>query len=249
MVRKPSVGKFWGSVMKKNIVLGALAAITVTLATPALADPILLDASKLGESFTINYDGFSDGTVIDNLTASTTFTLTGATDDTYTFDYIVNNTTDGGVGSRISSFAFNTDPDIIGASSTGSYSFAVTDSSYPNGIGSVGVCFKGGDSNSCAGNQGGVTAGQTGTGSLSLSFNGPISSLTLDNFFVRYQSITGVDGVSSASGQQTASSTSGGGTSTGGTPVPEPGMLGLFAASLIGLGLMRRRRRDLLIPA
>ncbi len=236
--------------MKKNLVLCALAAFTVTLATPALAEPILLDASKLGESFTINYDGFSDGTVIDNLTASTTFTLTGATDDTYTFDYIVNNTTDGGVGSRISSFAFNTDPDIIGASSTGSYNFAVTDSSYPNGIGSVDVCFKGGASNSCAGNQGGVTTGQTGTGTLTLSFDGPISSLTLDDFFVRYQSITGVDGVGSASGQQTSSSTSGGGTSSGGTPVPEPGMLGLFAASLIGLGLMRRRRRrDILMPA
>lgn len=236
--------------MKNKFIFSALAAIAATFTTPALAEPILLDASNVGESFTINYDGFSDGTVIDNLTASTTFTLTSATDDTYTFDYIVNNTTDGGVGSRISSFAFNTDPDIIGASSTGSYNFAVTDSSYPNGIGSVDVCFKGADSNSCAGNQGGVTTGQTGTGTLTLSFDGPISSLTLDDFFVRYQSVTGVDGVSSASGQQTSSSTSGGGTSTGGTAVPEPGMLGLFAASLIGLGLMRRRRRqDGLMPA
>lgn len=243
------MGKFWGIVMKKNSVLGALAAIAATFTSPALAEPILLDTSSVGESFTINYDGFSDGTVIDNLTASTTFTLTGATENTYSFDYIVNNTTDGGVGSRISSFAFNTDPDIIGASSTGSYNFAVTDSNFPNGIGNVDVCFKGGDSNSCAGNQGGVTTGQTGTGSLTLSFDGPISSLTLDDFFVRYQSITGVDGVGSASGQQTSSSTSGGGTSSGGTPVPEPGMLGLFAASLIGLGLMRRRRRDILIPA
>ncbi len=235
--------------MKKISALAALAAIAAVFASPALAEPILLDASNVGESFTINYDGFSDGTTIDNLTASTTFTLTGATDDTYSFDYIVNNTTDGGVGSRISSFAFNTDPDITDASSTGLYDFAVTDSKFPNGIGSVDVCFKAGDSKSCAGNQGGVTTGETGTGTLTLSFDGPISSLTLDDFFVRYQSVTGVDGISSASGQQVSSSTSGGSTTSGGTPVPEPGMLGLFAASLIGLGLIRRRRRSGLVPA
>ena len=235
--------------MTKNSALGALAAIAAVFASPALAEPILLDASNVGESFTINYDGFSDGTTIDNLTASTTFTLTGATDDTYSFDYIVNNTTDGGVGSRISSFAFNTDPNITDASSTGNYDFAVTDSKFPNGIGSVDVCFKGGDSKSCAGNRGGVTTGETGTGTLTLSFDGPISSLTLDDFFVRYQSVTGVDWISSANGQQVSSSTSGGSTTSGGTPVPGPGMLGLFAASLIGLGLMRRRRRGGLVPA
>lgn len=236
--------------MTKNLALGVFAAIAATFATPVLAEPILLDSGNVGESFTIDYDGFSDGTAIDNLTASTTFTLTGATDDTYTFDYVVNNTTDGGVGSRISSFAFNTDPDITGAESTGTYNFTKTDSNYPNGIGTVDVCLKAGDSNSCAGNNGGVTTGDTGTGSLTLSFDGPISSLTLDDFFVRYQSITGVNGITSASGQQTSSTTSGGTSTSGGTPVPEPGMLGLFAASLIGLGFMRRRRRrDRLITA
>lgn len=229
--------------MTKTPVFAVFAALAATFATPALAEPILLDASDVGNSFTIDYDGYSDGTVIENLNASTTFTLTGVTDDTYTFDYAVNNTTGGGVGSRISSFAFNTDPDIISASSTGVYNFTVTDSNYPNGIGIVDVCFKAGDSKACAGNTGGVTTGGTGTGSLTLSFNGPISSLTLDNFFVRYQSITGVDGVSSASGMQISSSTSGGSTTSGGTPVPEPGMLGLLATSLVGLGFMRRRRR------
>ncbi|GAA4644456.1 hypothetical protein GCM10023115_24160 [Pontixanthobacter gangjinensis] len=229
--------------MKKNFALSVFAALAATLASPALAEPIMLDENDIGESFTIDYDGFADGIVIDDLTASTTFTLTGASSDTYTFDYVVNNTTDGAVGSRISSFAFNTNPDIIGASSSGTYNFTVLDSTYPNGIGTVDVCFKGGASNSCAGNQGGVTAGGTGTGSLSLSFTGPISSLTLDDFFVRYQSITGVDGIGSASGKQISSTST-----SGGTPVPEPGMLGLFAASLMGLGLIRRRRRNALTP-
>ncbi len=206
------------------------------IASPALADPILLDGGDVGESFTIKYDGFSGGTTIDGLTAETTFTLTGVTDTTYSFDYVVRNTTSGGVDSLVSSFAFNTNPDIAGASSTGDYNFVVTDSSYPNGIGNVDVCFKGGNSGSCAGNSGGVTTGGTGTGTLTLSFSDPLTSLTLDDFFVRYQSITGAGAISSASGQQISSSTS------GGTSVPEPGMLGILGAALIGLGLARRRQ-------
>lgn len=232
-----------------------LLAITAACASPALAEPIVLDGSDVGSSFTIDYNGFADGTVIDNLTASTTFTLTSVTSDTYTFNYLVNNTTDGGVGSRISSFAFNTNPDIVNATSTGVYNFVVTDSSYPNGIGAIDVCFKAAGSNSCAGNKGGLTAGQTATGTLTMSFTGPISSLTLDDFFVRYQSITGVKGISSASGAQTSSSTSGGsttsggGSTSGGTPVPAPGMLVLFGMSLFGLGFMRRQDRKAKLAA
>ena len=53
----------------------------------------------------------------------------------------------------------------------------------------------------------------------------PITSLTLDNFFVRYQSITGAGDVTSASGSGTITTTS---SSSGGTPVPEPSMIVLF---------------------
>ena len=87
------------------------------------------------------------------------------------------------------------------------------------------------------------------TGSFTLTFSQPVSSLTLSDFFVRYQSISGVPGISSASGSGTLTSsggsttTSGGSTSTGGTPVPEPGMLGLFGGSLAALAWFSRRRR------
>ena len=81
--------------------------------------------------------------------------------------------------------------------------------------------------------------GQTGSGTLSLSFASAPTSLTLSDFFVRYQSITGAGSVTSATGAGTITSSGG---STGGTPVPEPGMIGLFGLGLIGLALARRRQ-------
>lgn len=237
--------------------LAGIAAIaSFAFATPAFADSIALGSSNIGQSFTLNYDGYSSGTTISGLTGSTTFTLTGINGNTYTFDYSVTNTSSAPVSdSRISSFAFNTDPNLTGATSTGAFSFSTLNSTYPNGIGSVDACFKDAKTGSCSGGgSGGLTIGQTGSGSLSLSFASPVSSLTLSDFFVRYQSINGVKGISSASGSGTLTSTggstttsggttSGGSTSTGGTPVPEPGMLGLFGGSLAALAWFSRRRR------
>ena len=139
----------------------------------------------------------------------------------------------------MSGFAFNTDPNITSASSTGAFSYSTLSSNYPNGIGSVDVCFKSASTGSCAGGGGGgLNAGQSGTGTFTLSFLQPVSSLTLSDFYVRYQSVSGVPGVTSASGTGTLNTSS----SSGGTPVPEPGVIGLFAAAAIGLAYARRRK-------
>lgn len=218
--------------------LSLAAAASFGFAAPALADTIPLTSANIGQSYTLNYNGFSNGTTIDGLTASTTFTLTGINGNDYTFDYSMTNTTGSPLTSRVSSFGFNTNPDITGASSTGAFSYTTLNSTYPNGIGTIDVCFKDASTGSCAGGgSGGLTEGQTGTGTFTLSFSQPVSSLTLGDFYVRYQSITGAGSISSASGVGSLTSTG----SSGGT-VPEPGMVGLLGGAMIVTAFLRRRR-------
>jgi hypothetical protein len=211
------------------------------IAGAANADAISFTPSDVGKSFTVDYNGFSSGSVISGLTGATTFTLTGTTADSYTFSYAVNNTTSAPVtGSRISGFGFNTDPNISNASATGVFNTAGT-GNVPE-IGTVDVCFKsGGGTNNCAGGGGGgVALGTSANGSLTLSFASALSSLTLSDFALRYQSITGVDGASSATGIGTIGSTSGGSSSGGPTDVPEPRDFALFG--LAALAVLSRGR-------
>lgn len=224
--------------------LPALAASLMFTATPAMADAITLGSTDLGKTFTFDFNGFADSVNIADLTSTATFTLTGTTSTSYTFNYSLSNTTSDPLTSRVSSFAFNTDPSISSASSTGAFSYTTLNSSYPNGIGAIDVCFKDASTGSCAGGgSGGLMEGATGTGSLTLNFSQPLTSLTLSDFFVRYQSITGAGNVTSASGTGTLTSTSSGGTTSGGTSVPEPGMVGLMGGALLLLAMRSRRRR------
>ncbi len=226
--------------MKNFIVYAAAALATISVSAPAAAEPILLSSTDIGSSFTLDFNGFTgDGTVA-GLLGTALLTLTGTTADSYTFDYSVSNiSTDPILTSRISGFGFNTDPNISRASSTGTFTKVGTYSNAPN-IGTVDVCFKSGGGNNCAGGGGGgVNMGQTGTGSLTLNFAAPLTSLALNDFFVRYQSITGAGTVSSAVGTGTVTSSS-----SGGTQVPEPGVVGLFALGVLGLGIGLGRRQN-----
>lgn len=220
----------------KRMIAGLVVTVGIGMSTPAMAEPILLDSGSIGQSRTITFDGFVDGgPSLPGLSSQLTLTLSSIVGGIYNFNYALTNTgaTGDSISSRVSGFAFNTDPDIVGASSTGTYGFTGLDSNYPNGIGRVDVCFKGADTGSCAGGgSGGVFDGQSGTGTLSLDFGGAIGGLSLSDFFVRYQSIEGIPGVTSASGRQTGSSTS---SSSGGSEVPAPGMVLIFAMALLAL--------------
>ena len=216
----------------------AVAGAVALSSSVAFADAITLDSSSVGQTVSLGYNGMADGSTIAGLTGSATLKLTSINGTSDNFDYTVTNTTSNPVDSRISSFGFDTNPDISNATSTGTYANAVLGGQVSTPFNNVDVCFNAGGSNSCSGS-GGVLDGQTGSGTLSLSFASAPSSLTLSDFFVRYQSITGAGYVTSATGAGTITSSGG---STGGTPVPEPGMIGLFGLGLIGLALMRRRQ-------
>ena len=223
----------------RSAIVTAAAGFGLLASTPVAAEPIMLDGGDVGSSYTIDFDGFVDGDqTVDGLGAQLTLTLTSIIGNVYNFAYSLTNTTDSGVTSRVSGFAFDTDPAIASASSTGTYDNAIVGGSYPNQVGSVDVCFHGGNSNSCSGGgNGGIFNGNTGTGTLALNFGSALSSLTLDDFFVRYQSITGAGDIGSASGRQVSTSTS------SGNDVPEPNMMLLFglAALMVFAGTRRRR--------
>ncbi|WP_324827459.1 cistern family PEP-CTERM protein [Qipengyuania zhejiangensis] len=223
----------------RALIVKAAAVFGLAFAAPAAAEPIMLDSASVGDSFTVGFDGFVDGgSSLEGLSSEITLTLDSIVNGVYNFSYSVTNTgsTTDGVSSRVSSFAFNTNPDITGASSTGTYAFTNTDSNYPNGIGRVDVCFQGTNTGSCAGGgSAGLFDGETGTGTLSLDFGTAPASLTLDDFYVRYQSVSGLGDVTSASGRQTSTS--------GGTDVPAPGMMLLFALATLALFAGTRRRR------
>ena len=93
-----------------------------TLATAAIANPITLDASNVGQSYFIGFDGYTEGRTIEGLTGQATFTLTGVADNAYTFNYSISNTSSAPIdASRISIFGFNTDPNISSATATGMF--------------------------------------------------------------------------------------------------------------------------------
>ena len=219
----------------KILVAGAAAFLA---ATTAQAGVITIDEGDIGNVYSVNYDGYADGSIIEGLTGEADFTLTAFDGTSVTFDYAVTNTSGDPIDtSRISIFGFNTDPNISSASVSGDFDQTAYSSNVPSGFGTVDVCFKGSGGPNCSGGGGtGVQIGDTATGSLTLTFSSAIDQLTLSDFFVRYQSITGGNAPGSAIGRGTltGSSTSTS-TSTGGHPVPAPAAPLLFA---LGLGFI-----------
>ena len=142
--------------------------------------------------------------------------------------------------SMLTGVGFNVDPNIIGASATGLYQFVNTSSNVPN-LGTVDVCFNAGASGSCAGAGSGTIglapAGGVATGTLALNFSQAYQSIDLTNFYIRYQGIEGITGVTSAIGRPVT------------PPVPEPATWAMMLLGFGGIGMaMRRGRRTAKLP-
>lgn len=205
------------------------------LAVAAFAGPVPPINATTGSDFTVDYNGFdtSAQTPIAGLTAQARFynfgfaANGGNTLVTFSID-LTNNSSAPITGSRVSGMGFDTTPNIVNSglnSVSGVFDTVSIGGNVPNGVGTVEFCFS--DVNCAGGGGGGVTKGNTGTANASILLSGSVTSFVFDGLFVRYQSITGVPGLSSASG----------------AAVPEPGFYGALALGLSGLMLALRRKR------
>lgn len=173
-----------------------------TIATPSLTSPALsLGLSDLNKSFLINFGGNVNTQDVAGLSSEALFTFTSfktiGSQTIATFDVKLTNTSSGGIESRVSGLGFNTSGTLVSSSVSGLFSKSHMNGSFPNQFGNVDVCFNSG--NTCqGGSSGGVSSDpslpgtfDSGSFSFALTLDGALSSLTLDNFGVRYQSING----------------------------------------------------------
>lgn len=218
--------------------LSLAATLLLALTNHTSATTIILNPTQVGQSSVIDYNGLVNNVVVPGLTASVTFTLTSVDllNNTWSFGYALDNTSSGGISSRVSTFGFNTDPALLAAAITGGTVFSDFSSGNVPNLGSVDFCATAGSN--CAGGGGGGVFPVDGivTGSFSLDFAGSANNatqITLSDLYVRYQSITG-----------TTLGNSGIGVATVPGPLVGAGLPGLVAACGFLVALARRRRRQ-----
>jgi hypothetical protein len=226
--------------MRRALITALATAALGLTATPAMAaltlnpDGSLTTSGTSGGTQTIYLNGLTDGpTVIAGLTAALTLSFTSVTNSglTYNFSYSMFNSSSAPItASRISSFGFNTNPNVTGGSVTGTFDVLRLGDSYPI-IPDPEVCVfnPNGKGGVCTGSGGGIDIGDTGSGTLSLTFGSAPGSITLSDFVDRYQSIEGAGNVTSAVGVHTT--------------VPEPATWGMMLLGFAGIGMALRRRR------
>ena len=220
--------------------LGVFAAALPAFATPAHATTFLT-----GDTDTINivYDGTIGDTLTSGLTATQILNFLGGTynattnQTTFQFTYELTNTSSGDItASRISSFGFSSDPIMAAALATGLFDNAVVseDTNIPVFDFSADACFNASGPNNCAGGGGdGLTLGGTTSGSFTLTYSGNISSIQLDDYYVRYQSIDGAGIADDSSGAGVGIESA----------VPEPATWALMLFGFGAVGHSMRRRK------
>jgi hypothetical protein len=217
--------------------LAALAlVIFAATAQPALG-AFIVNAANTGTHFTVDYVGQVGGQTTPSVSALGTFTFNGVSNNGFTYNFNYSLTNDSTTSARLSGFAFNTNPNASSATVTGAFNNSYISGNYPEGYGSVDVCFTDGGGSCAGGGSGGFYNPNTGTGSFALTFAQQMASVSLDSFVTRFQSISGVQAGTSGIGI--------GSLVDSGAPVsaaPEPGtwlmLLGGFG--LMGWAMRRR---------
>lgn len=219
-----------GKAVRRTSTVGVLLA-SIALSTPAAATAYVFDS--VGDTYKLTFNGFGGDPVADipGLTSTLDLVLTGGIGTkTLTFSYVLNNTsTAGGAGSRVAGFAFDLSPDPTSGSSTGAFTNLNLGGTYPDAIGKVEACLANNKGNGCSGS-GGATLANPASGTISLNFNANTPSLTLSDFHVRYQSLSGLGKITSAAGNDVTA------------PVPEPDTWALMLIGFGAVGYAMRRR-------
>lgn len=201
---------------------------------------VLITAADPGKVFTIDYTGKVNGSSTNLVSALSTFTFNGTSNNGKTFNFSYSLTNDSSVSARLRSFGFNITSavDPTGGSSTGTYGIFGSGDNFPEGLGTRDVCFRVSGGDNCTGGPNGLTSGQTATGTLSLIFATAQTSILLDDFAVRFQSISpSVNGSNSGVGIGAL-------VPPPVTAVPEPASWALMILGFGTVGGMMRRKRQ-----
>ncbi|WP_197042006.1 cistern family PEP-CTERM protein [Sandarakinorhabdus oryzae] len=219
-----------------------MAAVPAAAVVPLVNSPITVTSADVGKSFTYLYNGIVNEQNQAGLQAAITFTLTSVVGKTWNFSAAIDNTLSvAPVGGRISSFGFDGNPEIIGATPiSGPFGKAVINAGFPQIGGQTTIDFCLTANNNCSGGGGGgVVNGSTATQEFALSFANNITSVVFNHFIVRYQSVTGSGFGNSGIGM----GSNDGGFDPGGDPVPEPSSWAMLIAGFGLIGAVARRRQ------
>ena len=230
--------------MLRKITTVATLFAAMAVATPAMAATIPFNpdgsvtvpsGTNIGDSFTVNFDGSENGSVIPGVTSSLTLTFEGVSGNNYLFDYLLTNTSSApATSSSVTAFGFNISPNALLSSSSVDGTFQVVSSGQVSQGYNLEMCFKNGQGNNCAGSPGnqGVNMGDSGSGTITLGFSSLPQSVTLSDYLVRYQA---VNGSGSAVGDPVPA-------------VPEPATWGMMLLGFGAIGASMRRRKAISLP-
>lgn len=233
-------------------------AFTISVASHAVTasnTPWTVGINDVGNTANVSFNAFINGTVAPGVTASLSLLFTGVSADqkSWDFDLVALNNTSGPdpITSRVSMYGFNIFDDsptaaFDDASASGDFRNIICDANPPQFQSNFSICFRAAAGQNCSGSGGGGAGlfpdDPAATGSFTLNFTGSVDTVTLNNFFTRYQSIDNVSGFANGN------SAVGTGTSVlvfdpSGGVVPEPASWAMLIAGFGLVGATMRRRR------
>jgi hypothetical protein len=221
----------------KRSFLSSLPVIAILFGgSAAFAAPITV--KDVGDSFTVALSGLSSGG--DPVSVSESWEVTAVDATSITFDVTLDNTS--ATTSRLTAFAFDTNPNATGGLSGSSiYQHIVLNDGFD-------VCVENDNNSNCVGNQGNVglrPADAADTFSLKLTFAAiGEDGVTFSNFFARLQAVGTNGGSAKIFGEPTCTSCDEDEDPTpdpNGDPVPEPVSALLLTTAAGAFGLRRAR--------